>query len=63
MYEWITCPSCGHKLFRADGSMVVGGWASSCKIEIKCHSCKRLVFIDVNRYGHIKEIIHKEGKK
>ena len=63
MFEWVTCPSCGHKLFRVDGSMIIDGWASKCTVEIKCHSCKRLAWVEVYRHSHIKKIIHKEGKK
>ncbi len=46
---WIRCSVCGHKLGRA-----VGKWSDENvmpALEIKCHSCKSLVYIMVGSKG------------
>lgn len=63
MFDWVTCPSCGHKLFRVDGSNIMDGWGSACFIEIKCHSCKQLIFVNVDRHSHTKKVYKREGRK
>ena len=38
--NWARCAGCGHKLFKViDGN-------GSAKIEVKCHSCKRICVIN-----------------
>lgn len=58
--KWVRCPSCGHKLFKLisknpvclevsilqmiDGMPDVN---SADSLEIKCHSCKKIVKIEI----------------
>ena len=56
MMEWVTCPSCGHKLFKVDGG-------SACFIEVKCHSCKQIVAVNIDRSSTITRIRKREGRK
>lgn len=40
---WIKCPHCGRKFGRAVGDWTQAG--AETRIEVKCHSCKRIVDI------------------
>lgn len=43
--KWMTCPNCGHKLFKLiDGKFT---------IEIKCPSCKRIETITQDTKGRL----------
>lgn len=45
--SWIRCPNCGHKLGKA-----VGVWdniGAFPAIEMKCHSCKEIVYVMVGK--------------
>ena len=53
--RWVKCPNCGHKLFRvfsdepmmlvSIGSLDGTPYLHEGSIEIKCHSCKKIVVI------------------
>ena len=60
MMEWVTCPSCGHKLFRTTGNSIIAGY---CMVEIKCSSCKQIVQVNILRDTHIKKVYKREGRK
>lgn len=46
---WVKCPYCGHKLFmtldKEERSISIVN--KKAEIEIKCSSCKRLVYVSV----------------
>ena len=45
--NWVRCPNCGHKLFKAVEPKLIDG------IEIKCHSCKKIVIV-ARKNGYYK---------
>ena len=63
MLEWVTCPSCGHKLFKVDGYGIPSGWGCVCYIEVKCHSCKEIILVNVDHNSYCRKVYKREGRK
>ena len=40
LVKWVHCPKCHHKLMKVDTE-------HDCWFEVKCHSCKYIVFVNV----------------